>query len=62
MKTRYACILPLLVVLTACAMDIAPSGIPSQVRTYYIAADEVPWDYVPGGVDGIMGKPFKAVG
>ena len=33
-----------------------------QTRTYYIAADEVTWDYVPGGMDGIAGKPFKAVG
>lgn len=31
-------------------------------RTYYIAADEVTWDYVPGGVEGISGKPFKSVG
>ena len=25
------------------------------VRTYYIAADEVDWDYMPGGRDGMMG-------
>jgi hephaestin len=25
------------------------------VRTYYIAADEVDWDYMPGGVDKMMG-------
>ncbi|HEV7219153.1 MAG: multicopper oxidase domain-containing protein [Terriglobales bacterium] len=33
-----------------------------QSRTYYIAADEVKWDYVPGGIDGITGKPFSSVG
>ncbi len=33
-----------------------------QTRTYYIAADEVKWDYVPGGMDGITGKPFSSVG
>jgi FtsP/CotA-like multicopper oxidase with cupredoxin domain len=33
-----------------------------RTRTYYIAADEVTWDYVPGGVDGITGEPFKAMG
>jgi hephaestin len=33
-----------------------------QTRTYYIAADDVMWDYVPGGLDGITGEPFKAVG
>jgi Multicopper oxidase len=36
-----------------------PAG---KVRTYYIAADEMPWDYVPGGMDGITATPFKAVG
>lgn len=35
---------------------------PGHTRTYYIAADEVSWDYVPGGMDGIAGKPFKSVG
>ena len=31
---------------------------PGRVRTYYIAADEVAWDYVPGGRDEIVGRPF----
>jgi manganese oxidase len=39
-----------------------PSPSTGQTRTYYIAADEVTWDYVPGGIDGITGKPFKSVG
>ena len=29
-----------------------------RTRTYYIAADQVPWDYVPGGVNGITGAPY----
>jgi len=29
-----------------------------QTRTYYIAADEVERDYVPGGLDQITGKVF----
>ncbi len=33
-----------------------------KIRTYYIAADEVQWDYVPEGIDGIAGTPFKSVG
>ena len=33
-----------------------------HTRTYYIAADEVTWDYVPGGVDGLTGQPLNAVG
>ncbi len=29
-----------------------------QSRTYYIAADTVSWNYVPGGRDGIAGVPY----
>jgi manganese oxidase len=32
-----------------------------KVRTYYIAADEVNWDYAPSGIDQITGKPFDAM-
>jgi hypothetical protein len=28
-------------------------------RTYYIAADEVEWDYAPGGSNPITGMPFR---
>src|SRR5829696_9830761 len=27
-------------------------------RTYYIAADEVAWDYAPSGINEISGEPF----
>ena len=30
-----------------------------KVRTYYIAADEVTWNYVPTGIDQVTGKPFE---
>jgi manganese oxidase len=29
-----------------------------QIRTYYIAADEVKWDYAPTGTNQITGQPF----
>ena len=29
-----------------------------RTRTYFIAADEVTWDYVPGGRDEITGTPY----
>jgi FtsP/CotA-like multicopper oxidase with cupredoxin domain len=29
-----------------------------QVRTYYIAADEVDWDHAPLGIDEMSGMPF----
>ncbi|HET7479165.1 MAG TPA: multicopper oxidase domain-containing protein, partial [Rubrobacteraceae bacterium] len=32
-----------------------------KVRTYYIAADEVPWDYAPSGKNEITGEPFDDV-
>ena len=31
---------------------------PGKVRTYYIAADEVKWNYAPAGIDMVSGKPF----
>jgi FtsP/CotA-like multicopper oxidase with cupredoxin domain len=32
-----------------------------KVRTYYVAADEVDWDYAPSGIDQMMGKPFEGM-
>ena len=29
-----------------------------RTRTYFVAADEVTWDYVPGGRDEIAGRPY----
>ena len=37
----------------------SPQISPGRTHTYYIAADDVTWDYVPGGVDVITGQPFK---
>jgi manganese oxidase len=34
------------------------SDIPARTRTYYVAADSIEWDYVPGGKDALTGKPF----
>ena len=36
----------------------APLHSAGRTRTYFIAADTVTWDYVPGGRDEIAGKPF----
>jgi hephaestin len=30
-----------------------------RVRTYYVAAEEVEWDYAPLGIDMTTGKPFE---
>jgi hephaestin len=29
-----------------------------QTRTYYVAADELLWDYAPNGIDVVTGEPF----
>ena len=46
----------------ACSAAVASqpgqTGSGSTVRTYYIAADEVDWDYAPGGVNKMMGMKF----
>jgi hypothetical protein len=41
----------------------ATAGSPAGARTraYYIAADEVVWDYAPAGGNGITGAPFDDV-
>ncbi len=41
--------------------DTAPNAAPApkgQTRTYYIAADEVQWDYAPSGINQITGEAF----
>lgn len=36
-------------------------GSTSATRVYYVAAEEVLWDYAPTGMDQISGQPFDAV-
>lgn len=38
------------------------STVGGQTRTYYVAADEVEWDYAPSGKDQMMGMPFDPIG
>jgi manganese oxidase len=37
----------------------AQTGSGSRARNYYVAADEVEWDYAPGGVNKMMGMKFE---
>src|SRR5215203_2385508 len=39
------------------SVDVSPS-LKGQTRTYYIAADEVQWDYAPSGTNQITGEAF----
>ena len=49
----------LVVSIEAVAWASPPSATPSRTRTYFIAADEVEWDYAPMGVNKMMGMKFE---
>jgi FtsP/CotA-like multicopper oxidase with cupredoxin domain len=42
-----------------CAVG-ASTGVGRQTRAYYIAAEEVAWNYAPAGTNMITGQPFDA--
>ncbi len=50
-----------LVILCAHALHAATAAHAGKMRTYYVAADEVDWDYAPSGRDEAMGMPFDDV-
>ncbi len=67
MTRRTACVLIGLAAgvsalwLTVAAQGGAPAAqnrTAGKTRTYYVAADEVTWDYGPGGTNRITGQPF----
>ncbi len=48
--------------LTACVIlfsIVALGQSPGTIHSYYIAADEVDWDYAPGGLNRMMGMKFE---
>ena len=47
-----------LVAVTPLVDACAPGSTAPRTRTYHVSADEVDWDYVPGGVNRITGKPL----
>jgi FtsP/CotA-like multicopper oxidase with cupredoxin domain len=54
-------IFPGLLLLTLASpgpMEARASASGGRTRRYYVAADEVSWDYVPGGRDEIAGRPY----
>ena len=65
MKLRIANLAGLLVLTAASTtssrsnpLTRATAPVDSRTRTYFIAADDVSWDYVPGGRDEIVGAPY----
>src|ERR1700732_1168332 len=49
----------MLLVVSGFAAGSNASSQAGKIRTYYIAADEVDWDYAPGGVNKMMGLKFE---
>jgi len=47
--------------LHAAPANAAPAAHAGKTRTYYVAADEVQWDYAPSGRDEAMGMPFDDI-
>src|SRR5579862_5671455 len=46
------------VVSLTCSASWAQSDSIGKTRTYYIAADEVDWDYAPDGINKMMNMKF----
>jgi FtsP/CotA-like multicopper oxidase with cupredoxin domain len=57
---RWPLVLGAALLLNAGGCATQPAATPGVTRTYYIAADEVDWDYAPGNQDVTMGKPLGA--
>ncbi len=54
MRTFIRVALPGVFLLT---LGATPPNKP-RTRTYYIAADQVEWNYVPGARDEVTGRPY----
>jgi hypothetical protein len=64
MNFRFICCLCLTLVLSpflgvAMASEGAQNAAPGKVHVYYVAADEVEWDYAPSGMNKMMGMKFE---
>src|SRR5208282_4606211 len=55
---RRSCLLVVLAFSLFTIPTFAQSADARTVHTYYVAADEVDWNYTPLGVDQMMGMPF----
>src|ERR1044071_560852 len=51
----------LFAVLSFSGLPTVSTAPPPHVRTYFIAADELTWDYAPTGINQISGKPFEGI-
>ena len=53
----------IILLFNSCKKDkeVPPNATPAKTRVYYIAAEEVIWDYAPQGYDVFMGMPFDSI-
>ena len=58
LKIVVFCALSVILCAPIAAASAAPQG---KTRTYYVAADEVTWNYAPSGRDEAMGMPFDSI-
>ena len=56
-----ACLVAAILSMQAIRVNAAPPEDAGKTRTYYVAADEVQWDYAPSGRDEAMGMPFDDI-
>lgn len=54
-------VIPAAGLLAAAWLAVASASDAPTTRTYYIAADEVEWDYAPSGRNAINGLPFNEI-
>ena len=45
-------------IASICSAQTTATG-PGKIHIYYVAADEVEWDYAPSGINKMTGKPFE---
>lgn len=57
----FACLMTAALYLRPAAAKAEDGDKAGKVRTYYVAADEVNWDYAPSGRDEAMGMPFDEI-
>lgn len=60
-STAPLCSCVCFLVFLFCAQDLRGQSPVGKTRVYYVAADEIDWDYAPAGRDEAMGHPFDAL-
>jgi hephaestin len=62
MRYLHLCALAIALFATGCHKTSTSSQSAGVVHTYYVAADEVDWNYTPSGLNQMMGMPFMSSG